>query len=223
MATFLKLCKDVRAQAGLSGDGPSSTENQNGIYADVVRWVAESYNEIQTLYENWNFLYSYESFTLQETQQTFPALATYSIRQIAKDSLLLQFQLGDKERLKYVPWSIFKNSTEFLSSDIGKPDRYTEMPDGNLMFYPTPDADYTIYFEGFSRPDVMVASGAEPVFASQYHDLIKLLALMKYGEYYNSSEVYKSAERNYNKMIKKMEFSELPKDNIILKPLVRFA
>lgn len=223
MATFISLCKAVRAQASISGDGPTSVTAQTGIYADVVRWVEESYNEIQTLHENWNFLYAAVSFTLQSGQQTFPALATDNIRQIAKDSFLRQFQLGDKERLTYVPWHKFKNGYKYLSSDTGKPEVVTELPNGDLYFYPIPDEDYTIHYEGYSRPDVMDDSLDEPIFAAQYHDLIKLLALMKYGEYYNSQEVYKSAQANYNLLLPKMKFSELPRDNLVTPPLVKFA
>lgn len=223
MSTFIGICQAVRAQAGISGEGPTSVTGQSGIYADVVRWVEESYNEIQTLYENWNFLYTPVSFTLQQGFQSFPALANDNIRQIAKDSFLRQFQLGDKERLKFQPWHEFKNTDKYLSADTGVPEIVTELPNGDLHFYPIPDDDYDIHYEGYRRPYMMTNGLDAPIFAAQYHDLIKLLALMKYGEYYNSSEVYKSAEKNYNKMIKKMEFSELPKNNIVLRPLVRFA
>ena len=58
MSTFISLCKDTRAQAGIAGAGPTSTTGQSGIYADVVRWVEEAYNEIQTLNDNWNFLHT---------------------------------------------------------------------------------------------------------------------------------------------------------------------
>ena len=48
--TFLELCKRLRAEAGLSGSGPSTVINQTGHYGNVVRWVQQAYSLILKLY-----------------------------------------------------------------------------------------------------------------------------------------------------------------------------
>jgi len=222
MSTFLEICQDVRAQSGISGDGPTNVTGQTGIYADVVRWVEEAYNYVQTLHENWNFLYESQQITLQATFDEYD-ITTLRVRQIAKDSYLRQFQLGDKIRLKYVPFAEWRLNDRFLESVTGKPEFVTELPTGELRFWPIADDDYEIIFEAFSRPDIMTAGTDEPIFAAQYHDLIKLDALRRYGEYYNSQEVYKSADATFRQLIMKMQFSELPRDNLVTPTFVPFA
>lgn len=222
MSTYLQLCKDVRAQAGISGDGPANVTGQSGIYADVVRWVDESYNDIQTKYENWNFLYTTMSFELQDTFNTYD-MGSSNIRQIVKDSFKSQFQFDDKIRMSYIPYAKFRVDRRFDTASSGVPKYVTELPDGTLQFYPTPDDTYTIFLEGYSTPDVLSGSTDTPIFPSQYHELIKLNALIRYSEYYNVPEMYQSATRSFEMGIKKMEFSELPRDNLVTPSFVPFA
>ena len=212
MSTYLQICKDVRAQAGISGDGPSNVTGQTGIYADVVRWVDESYNDIQTRYENWNFLYTTFDFEIQEGFDTYD-MGNSNIRQIVKGSFKSEYQLEDKIRMIYIPYAIFRVNRRFDKASSGVPKYVTELPDGTLKFYPTPDDTYTIYLEGYSTPDVMETSTDTPIFPLQYHELIKSNALIRYSEYYNVPEMYKSATRSFEFGIKKMECSQLLKDN----------
>ena len=219
MSTYLELCKDVTAQAGIAGDGPTDITGQTGINADVVRWVAESYNDIQTEHENWNFLFTREEFELQAGFDEYD-MSTKDLRVIDYQSFLIQLLTGDKERLPFVSYSVFKLDARFLKTETGKPKFVTERPDGFLEFWKTADENYNIYLEGFSAPDIMSASSSTPIFHSQYDELIKAGALIRYAEFYNVPEIAKSSTRLYNKMMKQLEFSELPKYNIITRPFV---
>lgn len=222
MSTYLDLCKDVRAQAGIGGDGPTDVTGQTGIYAEVVRWVDEAYNQIQTKHENWNFLYTEESFTLQETFDEYD-ITSLGIRKIAKDSFLIQYQGGDKEILTYIPFTSWRKEPQFRKAKSDKPKFVTQLPTGELRFWPTADDDYTIIFEGFIRPNIMTDSLDVPIFNEQYHELIQAYALMRYGSFYNVKEVYDAASVTAKDILPRMQFSELPKDNLVTPPFVRFA
>jgi len=223
MSTYLEICQSVRAQAGIAGSGPSNVQNQVGIYANVVRWVDEAYNEIQTLHPNWNFLYSQRTLTFPSGFNSYPVLLSEGLREIANDSYVWQFQLGRKTRLEYLPWHIYKNADRFLEDETGSPEVITADPSGNLVIWPTPDEDYQITFEGFIVPDVMDISSDIPIIPAQYHDLIKLKALMKYSENFTADTVYRSADTNFRLMLRKMQFSELPRDNLVQPRFVPFA
>ena len=90
MATYLEICKSVRAQAGIAGDGPTDVTGQTGINADIVRWVDESYNDIQTAHENWNFLFSRVELELQTGFSEFD-MSAKNLRVIAYDTFLIQY------------------------------------------------------------------------------------------------------------------------------------
>lgn len=217
MATYLEICQDVRAQAGISGDGPTNVTGQTGIYADIVRWVDESYNDIQTEHENWDFLFTRKEFELQAGQSEYD-LDTLGLRVIAYDTFLIQYQAEDKERVRFMPYSIFKIDQRFLETETGKPEYVTERPDNTLEFWKQADRDYNIYLEGFSVPDIMTASANTSIFHSQYDELIKAGALMRYAEFYNVPSIAKSASKTYNKLLSQLEYSKLPKYNVTTRP-----
>jgi len=238
--TFLQLCQAVRAQSGISGEGPSSVTNQLGVYADVVRWVAEAYNEIQTMYENWNFLHNHYQFTLQGGQSHYnPAQLVGSaggvgVRTPTKDTFIVDKQSAvpvRNKRLDYIPWSVWQIDNRVLDGTIGRPTQYTEDPAGVYHFYPyeAPNSDaqlridHTIDFQGYARPHVMVENEDTPILNPQYDELIVMKALIRYAEYYNSPEIMQSVTMRLNEQMKTLKYSELPRENLNTPPLVAFA
>jgi len=224
MATFLELCKDVRAQAGVSGTGPSGVTGQTGIYADVVRWVEEAYNEIQTMHENWNFLHNQYSLPLPAYTQEV-TMPTEGVRVIAKDTFIHQDQTGALERVVYVPYSVWKLTDRFVLEAPGTetPTHITQLPNNSLKLSAIQEYDCFINFEGYREPHVMKENLDIPIFAPQYHDLIQFKALMKYASFYNATETYNANKEAFNLDIKKMQFSELPRENIVTPTFVPFA
>jgi len=239
MSTFLELANDVRAQSGISGEGPTSVRNQIGIQADIVRWVKEAYADIQTKKENWNFLHSAYQFTLQGGQNLYnPAQLVGSNGAIGvRTATLDTFRIYDAVKqewsiLKYVPWSVWQIDREILKdTERGIPRKYTVDPSNNYQFFPyeisnvnpVDNIDHLVKFYGFSRPDVMTDNGDKPIFHEQYHELIKLQALMRYGEYYNAQEVYQSARFMFEVQFEAMLYSEMPRDYLVTPPFVPFA
>ncbi len=221
---YLEIARAVRAQSGISGEGPSNVNETVGIYGDVLRWVREAYNEIQTEYENWNFLHVNYAMTLPNLFLEM-SMPTEGVRVIAKETFVWQFQLGDKNRIQYVPYSVWKIKDEFAlkTPKIEEPSYVTILPNGNLLFNSRFAEELLISFEGYREPAVMVNSTDIPIFPAQYHDLIQFKALMKYGAYYNAQEVYKANEIAYKNLLSKMKYSELPRENLVTPTLVPFA
>lgn len=238
--TYLQLCQAVRAQAGISGEGPTSVENQLGVYADIVRWVAEAYAEIQTMYENWNFLHNTYQFELQGGQDQYNPSQLVSdkgamgVRTPTKDTFIVDKASDipiNEKRLGYIPWSVWQIDNSVLDGKVGRPKVYTEDPAGIYHFYPSEEAqpnpldniNHIIEFQGYSRPHVMTKNGDTPILDEQYHELIKLKALLRYAEYYNSMEIYQTATASINEQLKALKYSELPRENLATARLVRFA
>jgi len=208
--------------------------------SDVVRWTTEAYNKIQTMHENWNFLHNQFTFELQAGLSTYnPSLIVGSnngvgVRTPTKDTFIIQQTNTNKEktRLRYVPWSVWQIDEKRLNVDeVRQPTMYTEDPSGVYHFYPSEQAqinpldniNHTITFQGYARPHVMTVNNDIPAIPEQYQELIKMEALIRYAEFYNSPEVYKSAALMFQEGIKKMEYSELPRENLRTPTLVHFA
>lgn len=221
--TYLEICQAVRAQAGIAGSGPSNVTGQTGIEADIVRWVDEAYNEIQSLYENWNFMWVQESFTLPAGIAVYPVMSTFNLRKVSDDVITAKVGTNSFTRMRNIPWAYWKNSNKYLSTAVGITSYLTEDPSGTYRFSPIPSESTEISIEGFTVPDVMSVSTDVPVFPTQYHDTIKTLALLKYSEYYNAPEIYKTAKLTYDTLLDKMKYSELPRNNLVTPNLVPFA
>jgi len=224
MSNFLKLCQNVRAQAGISGSGPTNVTGQTAIYADVVRWVTESYNEIQTEHENWNFLHSSYSVPIPAYFGEI-SMPLEGVRVISHESFIIRDVNSNRTRVKYIPFSVWKLEDKFIlgPSENGVPEFLTQLPNKNLKFYPTIEEDGSIEFEGYREPHIMINSIDSPILPTQYHTLIEFKALMKYASFYNATEMYKANDLAYKDLLSKMRFSELPRDNTKVIPLVRFA
>ena len=225
MSNFLQICQNVRSQSGISGSGPSNVTGQTAIYADVVRWVTESYNEIQTEHENWNFLHNTYSLAVPAFFDTI-TMPVEGVRVISHESFVMQDINGKRLRIDYVPWSVWKVADKlYLDEDNeeGVPEYVTQLPNKSLKFHPTIQEDGVIHFEGYREPHIMVNSTDVPIIPTQYQTLIEFKALMKYSSYYNATEVFKANDLAYKELLSKMKFSELPKDNTFTRPLVYFA
>lgn len=238
--TYLELCQSTRAQAGISGEGPSSVDNQIGIYADIARWVSESYNEIQTMFENWNFLHNTYEFVLQGGQDKYnPSqlvgnMGGVGVRTPTLDTFMVDkssnIQVNEK-RLGYIPWSVWQIDNRVLDGKTGRPKYYTEDPAGNYHFYPSeeynPDPllniDHIINFQGYSRPASLKENTDVPLTNPQYDEIIILGALIRYAEYYNSQEVAQSARQRYMTQLVQLKYSELPRNNLATPTFVAFA
>ena len=221
---YLEIARSVRAQAGIAGEGPSNISTTTGIMGDVLRWTREAYNEIQTEFENWNFLFKNYSLTVPEAfrEVTMPQ---EGVRVIAKETFIIQEVNGTKTRIRYVPYSVWKLDDKLALEAIETklPTHVTILPNKNLLFNTAAPENLSILFDGYREPHVMVNSTDLPIFDVQYHTLIQLKALTKYGTYYNAQEVYKASDIAYKTLLSKMKYSELPRENLVTPPFVAFA
>lgn len=212
MATFLQLCQSVCSQSGIADASDfSSTVGQSGIFADIVRWVNEAYNEIQYHKPNWNFLYSSTSFTLSDTEDEYTPTG---FRSFIPTRFIIEPSGGTKSFLEYIEYDDWKNSSTFLQSNSEQPYYVTITPDNKLKFYPTANASYTIFYDGYLVPDTFTGDADTPIFRDEYHDLIQFKALIKYAAHYNSPEIYQDNTANYDLGIKKMVSNETPSINL---------
>jgi hypothetical protein len=217
MSTFLELCQDLREQAGISGSGPTAVTGQTGEMLRVVNWINKAYQKIQNMDTNWNFLRADFSF------QTIASTSTYTTTAVnltdhgswKVDSLrcyLTSAGATDEQWLVYYPWEEFRDIYQFggLRTSSGRPISFSVKPDQSLIFYPVPDAVYTVVGEYFKKPQEMAANSDEPLIPSQYQDVIMWRALMYYATYESAPELYAEGQAEYRRLMAEMRVRELP-------------
>jgi len=229
MSTRLQLCQRLAKEAGIVGASngtlPASTSAQSGEMLSVVTWIDDAYENIQSLHTDWLFLrFGFTFPTVIGTAAYIPtaaapgcALTEFQDWQNASDDdaftcYLTATGTTDEQAMQFVPWDEYKNTYGFaaMRTQVGRPYLYTIKPDKSLLFYPIPDAIYTVDGEYSKRPQRMTADGNEPLFPRQYHLAIMWQALMLYAGFETATTVYAHAQREYDRLIGKLQADQLP-------------
>lgn len=218
MATFLELCQAMAIEAGISG-GIVSVSGQVGEAQRVVGWVARAYKYIQNLHEDWKFM---------RRDVEFPVLATVA-KYTAEDAGVTDFGIwcfldewrsyrtdagyADEQPVELVEYDAFRRKYGYGSMRLqpGRPQVMTVAPDQSLIFWPQPDAAYTIVGEQYRAPHTMLANTDTPIFAARYHDAILYRALFSYGEFEGDATVMATAQSELDRELAGMESFYLPK------------
>ena len=221
--TKLQLTQRLRRECGINGTAsdPTSTVNQNGEYLMLVDWIDDFYNDIQSSKESWRFLR--KSFSASLTS----GASEYSAVTIADDHA--RWILGDvrcyltsagverEQEIFFIEWEEFKRTYLFGSSQsqTGQPVNFTVKPDMSLQFWPIPDDSYTVVGEYYRTPvdwnDEDDPDSEEPVFPARFHMIIVWGALYFYGANYAEADKYLHGQTEYEKILAKLEFNQLPR------------
>lgn len=214
--TFLELCQRLRSEAGIAGSGPSSTINQQNELGRLVNWVQDAYVDIQEKHDQWGFLRS--EFTLPLTSGT----SHYSSTLVGAVSAWkapshhdgFRCYLGttdDEQWLNFIPYDDFKGLRLRGANRTvtGRPQDYSVSPTLELIVWPTPDDSYLIDGEYFKQASRFVNDADSPVF-DDYHMAIVWNALMKYASYSAEPSLYAHAQKEYGRLINKLELKYLP-------------
>lgn len=211
--TFLELCQRLRMEAGIAGSGPSTTANQIGEAGRLVEWIKSAYQDIQDKNPNWDFLRT------QFVTSTLPGQGDYLKASIAPgianwklDSLRCSTtSVADEQHLYYRDWESFRNTRLFgnVALQSGRPHEFSIKPSKDIVFWPIPDAFYTITGEYFLSPYEFTLDTDTPVF-ERFHLAIVYNALMRYAAYAAEPSLYAESQRQYGRLINKMELEYCP-------------
>lgn len=221
--TFLELCKRLRQEASVSGDGPSSTLNQSGEMLRLVNWIGTAYEEIQNMKDNWRFMTSDFSFNTINGQNEYLA-ATSGISDLASwkpDSFrIYKTSLGvmDEQWIRYLEYEErFRDLRGFANTSMiaGRPIDFSIKPDNALVLFPIPDdTTYTIRGQYYKTPSVMTLDIDTPNFPQRFHMAIVWKALMYYGMYESAQEMIAQGERNFNQVYARLSIDQSFKPRI---------
>ena len=230
MATRLELCRRLAKEADISGAAngtlPASTTSQTGEMLSVVTWTDDAYEDIQNQNAGkWDFLLNDFTFA------TISGTSTYTItdaglaehndwkNETCEDVFtcyLTATGVSDEQWMEFVPWDDFKKVYRFGASrtQTGRPSIYTIKSDKSVMFWPIPNASYTITGQYWKRPHRMTtdadATTGTPIFPRQFHQAIMWRALMLYGGFETASAVYAHAKQEYGRLMIGLRNDQLP-------------
>jgi hypothetical protein len=213
---YLQLAQRLRQEAGISGTGPSSVLSQTGEMKRVVDWIAAAWDDIQIDRQEWYWMRATFSFTTTLGDGSYSSSdAGISTRfsHWKADSLHIYLQssgVGSERCLEPVDYDAWRETYLVGTQSNGFPRHVAIDPALNLRLGDAPDGVYVVSGEYFKTPQTLANDEAIPEMPTQYHMAIVYRALMLYARYEAAGEIYDDAQRNYRRIMRRVELNQLP-------------
>lgn len=231
MSTFLELCQQTAREVGIAGSGPLTTVNQEGELADVVRWVRDSWTEIQNRNGgHWRFLRHGFTLTTAAGDDTYAysdaidtttglAIDRFSEWRFADrtfpPTIYLQASgTGTQNWLIFAQWEPFSQIYRISTQVDSYPAHITINPQDDIVFGPQPNDIYVTTGEYWRSAQQLTADSDIPEMPVQFHKLIVWYAIENYGYYESAQEVISRAQkksRSYMRQLERNQFERFGK------------
>ncbi len=216
---FLQLVQRLARECGVPGTGPSTTVGQTGESGRLVNWTNTAWNDIQTAHQDWDWMRTTATWTTTQAQPTytptqagiasgtFGMWAPYTFRCYETAS-----GTNSEMFLSWMPYEVWRNTYLFgaLRQSYSRPTQMTIAPDKSVALGPIPVSGYTITGDYFTAPLDMSADADIPALPTQYHMAIVYRAMMFYGAFEAAQEVYANGEREFAKLMNRIDADRLP-------------
>lgn len=199
--TFLELCQELVREAGIIS-GLTTTISQTGEYAKVVKWITQSWTDIQTARPSWKFMWS-DTFAIDtvvgESQIDVSSSAVARFDNETFSAYEKAVGTTDSQQVYFEPWSEIKSDIKQIEQDNQRPSIITRRPNGKLdLVYPA-DKIYTITADIYRDAQIFSADAEVPTgLPTEYHMAIVYKALFDYGAFEDAPEQVSRARDRYN-------------------------
>jgi len=226
LSTYLELCQDLRRETGIAGTGPTSVANQIAQLDRLVHWVRNAWTEIQNRHAQWRWMRSGFTLTTVSSQSAYApseavddltaeAIARFSRWWIddcmAPPTFYLQSAgQGGEGYLSFIDWPIFRHIYDRGTQAPGQPAHITIDPQNRLVLGPTPNDVYIIRGEYQRSAQTLTDDSDVPECPAQFHQLIVMRALEKYGLFASAQEVVSRAQADGDRLMRQLEANQLP-------------
>ena len=211
---FLQLVQKLRRDIGVQGTGPTAVTGQTGMYERLVDFIADADEEIQCLYEDWDFLRSTVTFNTSVANPIYTQTAIASANVVGKwdtDSFGLYPDTTNFIPLTELGFHVWKNSGTRLAADPnGEPTQFVLDQNESIILAPTPDGVYPVRADHWAAPVRLAVNTDVSVIPKRFHQIIIELASVKYANYEENTMLVVDAKYQYEKVwLRRLEAAEL--------------
>lgn len=202
-------------ECGISGTPPADVATATGEAKRLLRWVRESYRQIQ-LQSDWTFMRAVGSLTTVASTATYaPGAFTGSpgVRAwIRWNAMIYDPAIGKSNEnfLTFLKLDDFERLYRFNVHDENRPVHWTVDESNRVILGPTPDKAYEVTIRYWKTAAELTLGTDEPVFNSSYHTIIVYRAMMKYARFEAAPEIFDDAKEDYTADLRRMADEYLP-------------
>ena len=233
MSTYVELCRLCAQEADLAGASTFvAVENlSDGDFADVSRWVRNSYVDIQNRNGGfWRWLS--RPFTLQTvaSQGSYGYAAADDITGVAPgvagkidrfnawdltnlvnppSIYLTSTGVAGERQLVWLPYDLYQRLFQFGAQNAQSPVYISIDEQDQIVLGPVPNDIFTVRGRYWRGPQLLTLSGETPEMPAQYHDLIAYYALKRYAFKNVAPEALSNAQDQIRRYLIAMESKQL--------------
>jgi hypothetical protein len=198
MATFAEICERVFDEVdgrpvqfttvNLGRDADGELYITDPTQRNVVRWVKDAFRRIQQETDHWKFLHKRGVFITSVANVT--DYTKRNVREVDETSLYcIKSGSTGRSPMSLVPYSWWQGWERAGDSSSGQPSCLIEMPEENKWkLWPTPTGVWTVYADYWLKPYEFEAADDEPLWDSEYDDLLTWMAIQLLSDEFSNEE-----------------------------------
>ena len=219
MSTYLEIVQKAIRKSGSKVDKPTTIVGATGIVELFVEWVQDAWKDIQLEHLGWQWRVARDQ-TLTLVASTDEYAMPAGMENIDLRSVSVYENVDDEFPLTYVSYLHWRNHLDKANTagiTEAKPKNFTITPDDKIAFYPPPDIEYTVRYDGHTTVEILddTDDADTPTgIRDEYHDGIMWRAVMYYAEHFEDGAKLQEAQ-NHFKPYKKY-FDERELENVVV-------
>ena len=216
---FLQICQEANRLCGLQGT-ISTVALSTGYQYTLIRFVVQSWIDLQTLRKDWDFLRSSVSFSTVAGTSEY-SLATMSLTDCARwiDMIYYTDSSGGVNQLRHISYDQYILDAMSAKSQ-SKLESYAIDPVDNHLYFNVPDGVYNVTGHYFTEPVELTTATQEPSLPDSYHMLLAYLGGAHMAAFMGNSNVYTDLKFRADQMIGSLMRDSNPAKRINIRGIV---
>lgn len=171
---------------------------------EVVQWETVTAVRGVTEFES---IARIEGRGLYKMEQYIPTIDHVDINTITIRRSVLDPDFTDQNSttvlpLRYVDWPQYVRSYENFNAGVGSPNLVSRASNGDLQFFPYPDALYDVTFDYEQKGEALVSYDDVPsLLPEKHHKLLVWKALIELADFNNDRALYARANKKYQERL----------------------
>jgi hypothetical protein len=182
--------------------------NQTGQLRNIVKWVADADEQIQTIYSDWDFLWS--QFTINTISGVSIYTAPSNLASWDDESFFLDYDTGSHCKLSKMVYKEWRSGLRQGVNTNDRPSLVVVLPNKNLLLVKTPDSVYNLTADYWKSPLRLSANTEVSLIPTSFERAIISRAKMFVFDDTGDREQYAAAATEFQVILQMLEAHSLP-------------